>query len=152
MEYTSPDPRSRSQEQNQSSVQFELSQANVLKTAKDLRIKEVFSVDDREVSTLKGQRVGRTAVAGSVYTMSTSDFLVGVTSLVSAPSVGLPDPRLVGVGKHYIVKDEVGGAATTTITIRSEGERNIDGSSSTTLTTNYQAKRFYTDGLDWFTV
>lgn len=130
---------------------FELKQANILKTAKDLHIKEVFSVTNTEVAQKKGQRFGRTTFSGANYTLSTSDYLLGITSLAVAPSIGLPLPALVGKGKPFIIKDEVGGAATTTITIRSEGEKTIDGASSTTLTTNYQAKSFYTDGSNWFT-
>lgn len=131
---------------------FELKQANILKTAKDLYIKEVFGVTNTETFQKKGQRFGRTYVTTSLYTLSTSDYLVAVGNLGVAPSYGLPLPSLVGTGKTFIVKDEVGGALTTNITIRSEGEKTIDGSSSSTLTTNYQVKRFYSDGSNWFTM
>lgn len=133
---------------------FELKQANVLKTAKDLYIKEVFSVTNTEVSQNKGQRMGRTAVRASTYTTATSDYLIAITSLggdITAPTIGLPRPSLVGSGKTFIVKDEVGGAGTTTITIQSAGEETIDGASSATITTNYGSKDFYTNGTAWFT-
>ena len=130
---------------------FELKQANVLKTAKDLYIKEVFSVTNTEVSQNKGQRLGRVSISGSTYTTATSDYLVAVTSLALAPTIGLPRPSLVGTGKTFIVKDEVGGAATTTVTIVSAGEETIDGASSATITTNYGSKDFYTNGTAWFT-
>jgi hypothetical protein len=107
---------------------FELKQTNVLKTAKDFFIKEVFGVTNTETFFKKGQRFGRTAIANINYTLSTSDYLVGVTSLVVAPSIGLPLP------------------------IRVDGERTIDGASSTTLNTNYQSKTFYTDGANFFTI
>lgn len=132
---------------------FELKKANTLKTAKDLYIKEVFSVTDKETSQKKGQRIGRTTVANANYTLFTSDYLLGVTDLtLLAPSIGLPLPSLVGVGKIFKVKDEVGGAATTTITIASDGEKTIDGASSVTITTNYGSKSFYSDGSNWFTI
>lgn len=118
---------------------------------RDLLIKDVFSVTDTEISLKKGQRIGRVAVRGAVTTVSTSSYLIGVTALAVATSIGLPRPSQVGVGKTYIIKDEAGGATTTNITIRSEGEKLIDGASSTTLSTNYQVKRFYTDGSNWFT-
>lgn len=130
---------------------FELRSANVLKSAKDMYLKDVFSVTNAEVSQNRGQRLGRTAVRGAVTTVSTSSYLIGVTALAVATSIGLPRPSQVGVGKTYIIKDEAGGATTTNITIRSEGEKLIDGASSTTLSTNYQVKRFYTDGSNWFT-
>lgn len=131
---------------------FELRQANVLRTAKNLEIKTVFSVNDQEVAFKKGQRFNRTAIANANYTLSTSDYLLAVTDLtLLAPNIGLPLPSLVGVGKTFKVKDEMGGAASTTITIASDGEKLIDGASSATITTNYQSKTFYTDGANWFT-
>lgn len=138
-------------EQSLKTPDFELTQSNVLKTAKDLFIKEVFGVTNEETFQKKGHRFGRTTYSGANYTASTSDYLIGITSLAVAPSIGLPLPSVVGTGKTFIIKDEAGGATTTNITIRSEGEKTIDGSSSTTLSTNYQAKRFYTDGSNWFT-
>jgi hypothetical protein len=117
----------------------------------ELNIKNVFEANDREFRQPHGQRFHRTAIANINYTLSTADYLVGVTSLVIAPSIGLPLPSLVGAGKHFKIKDEVGGAATTTITIRSDGERLIDGATSLTITTNYGARSIYTNGTDYFT-
>lgn len=115
------------------------------------KIKDVFDATDREFRQYAGQKFKRTTYSGANYTASTSDYLIALTSLAIAPSIGLPLPSLVGTGKTYIIKDEAGGATTTNITIRSEGEKLIDGSSSTTLSTNYQVKRFYSDGSNWFT-
>ena len=129
---------------------FELKGANLLRTDKDLSIKELFKVTNSEVSMKRGQRFNRTTVSGAVTTISTSDYLIAVTSLAVAPSIGLPDPRLVGQGKTFAVKDEVGGAGTTTITIRSEGERTIDGAASQSISANYNSMSFYTNGTDWF--
>lgn len=132
-----------------------VSSGNITRTDKTLNVKDKFIANDKEVINKIGQTFGRTEfstlVFGSVYTVATSDYLVGITSLSYAPSVGLPRPRDIGVGKNYIVKDEVGGAATTTITIRSAGEENIDGAGTSTITTNYGTKDFYTDGANWFT-
>lgn len=120
-----------------------------IRTDKTFVVKDFFMVSDTEVSFLRGQRINRKAVSGN-YTTAVVDFLVGVTSLGTAPNIGLPNPKIVAQGKVFIVKDEVGGAATTTITIASDGEKLIDGAATTTLTTNYQAKSFYTDGNNWF--
>lgn len=132
-----------------------LSSGNVARTDKTLVVKDFFIANDIEVQMLKGQKFNRTAfstlLSGSLYSVATTDYLIGVTSLSYAPSIGLPKPSQVGVGKTFIVKDEAGGSATTTITVRSAGEENIDGTSTSTLTTNYQSKRFYSDGSNWFT-
>lgn len=143
-------------EQKENPQQDWVSSPNVTRTDKTLVVKDFFIVDDTNMRALKGQIINRkvfgsNSTLSSVYTMAATDFLLGVTSLAYTPSVGLPLPSLVGIGKTYIVKDEAGGAATTTITIQSDGEKTIDGASSTTLTTNYQAKSFYSDGSNWFT-
>lgn len=132
-----------------------VSSPNVTRTDKTLVVKDFFIADDTNVRFLRGQIINRkvfgsNSTLSSVYTMAVTDFLLGVTSLAYTPSVGLPRPSLVGIGKTYIVKDEVGGAASTTITIQSDGEKTIDGAASTTLTTNYQSKSFYSDGSNWF--
>lgn len=129
---------------------------NTLKTEKNLYIKRSFYVTEKEFYTGLGQRFGRTGfstlLSGSLYTASAIDYLIGVTNLSYAPTIGLPQPKLVGPGKTYIIKDEAGGAATTTITIVSTGYETIDGGANTTLTTNYQSKQFYSDGAAWYII
>lgn len=132
-----------------------VSAPNVVRTDKNLVVKDFFIVNDTEARMLKGQTVNRKAIStlltGAHYTLSTSDYIIGITNLSYAPFIGLPKPSLVGNGKTFRVKDEAGGAATTTITVQSDGEKTIDGSASTTLTSNYQSKSFYSDGSNWFT-
>ncbi len=127
-----------------------VSSPNVVRLDKSLVVKGFFSVNDTDSIFRHGQIIARKAISGN-YSIATLDFVVGITSLATAPIIGLPRPKLVGNGKTYIIKDEVGGAGTTTITIRSTGEENIDGSATSTLTTNYQSKSFYSDGSNWFT-
>lgn len=128
------------------------SDTNVLvRINKDFSVKELFTVTNSETSINRGQRFKRIGVRGVSNSISTSDFLIGITALAVAPTIGLPDARKIGVGKTFIVKDEVGGAATTTITVRSDSERTIDGSATSTITTNYGAKSYYSDGSNWFT-
>lgn len=121
-----------------------------------LNIKDVFTGNTSEFIQRKGQKFSRTEVRGALYSIGASEFLIGIAQLggdlASAPSVGLPLPSLVGTGKTFIVKDEAGGCATTTITVRSAGEKTIDGASTSTITTNYGSKQFYSDGANWYTI
>lgn len=126
-----------------------VSTPNVARTDKDLIIKDFYTFNNTEAQLLRGQKIFRTGV-GTTYSTALIDYIIGVTSLAFAPTIGLPRPKLAGKGKIYTVKDEVGGAGTTTITIVSQGEETIDGGANTTLTSNYQAKSFYTDGQSWF--
>lgn len=128
-----------------------VSSPNTVRTDKDLIVKNFFVANNTDVRLLRGQVINRKVINAN-YTLATSDYLIGVTSLVISPSIGLPNPSLVGPGKTYRIKDEVGGALTTTITVRSEGEKLIDGAATSTLITNYASKYYYSDGLNWFTL
>lgn len=127
-----------------------ISSANVVRTDKTLVVKNFFVVNDSEAQFNRGQRISRKAVSGN-YTLAVIDYLVGVTSFAIAPSIGLPKPSMAAQGKIYVVKDEVGGASSTTITIKSDGEKTIDGGTSLTITSAYGVQRLYTDGANWFT-
>lgn len=127
-------------------------------TLKNVRVNKTIFVDNNEIKFIRGQKFNRKpfstiglGVSGAVYSVSVQDYLIGITDLGYAVSIGLPKPLLVGQGKTYIVKDEAGGATTTAITIRSAGEETIDGASSATITTDYGSKEFYSDGANWFT-
>ena len=130
------------------------SSPNVTRTDKTLVVKDFYIANDTEFINKRGQKVGRlaidTRVTGAVYSVAAQDYLVGLTHLSYAPTIGLPKPSLAGIGKVYLVKDEVGGATTTTITIVSDGEKTIDGATSATISANYDSKGFYTDGANWF--
>lgn len=129
------------------------SSPNVIRTEKNLNVKNFYEFNDQESVNRKGQKVARlgySTLSGSVYSAAVQDYIIGITNLSYAASVGLPRPKDVGVGKTYIVKDEAGGATTTTITIRSAGEETIDGATTATITTNYGSKSLYSDGQYWF--
>lgn len=51
-----------------------------------------------------------------------------------------------------IVKDAAGPGGTNNITIDTEGSATIDGASSVTITSNYEAVRLISDGSNWFTI
>ncbi len=133
-----------------------VSSSSVIRTDKDFIVKDFFLVNNTDAIFRKGQIVNRktinTLITGANLTLTTSDYLVGLTNLSYSPSIGLPLPRIVGSGKTYIIKDETGGAVTTTITIRSDGEKLIDGASTSTITTAYGSRMLYSDGANWFTL
>ena len=143
------------QEQNPIQNAGIIDSPNVYRLDKTLNIKDFYSLNDQEFRNSKGQKFNRTPFAvtsiNAVYSVAVQDYLIGVTSLVFAPSIGLPKPSLVGTGKTYIIKDEVGEAGTTTITVRSANEELIDGASTSTITTNYASKGYYSNGANWFT-
>jgi parallel beta-helix repeat protein len=94
----------------------------------------------------------RTATATD-YTVLFTDDVISVTSTASARTITLPTPSAVP-GRTYIVKDESGGAATHSITVKS-ASGNIDGTAGSTgipITTNYGSMRVYSNGSNYFTI
>ena len=122
----------------------------LLRSEKDLILKDLYSWTDTEFSNYAGQRIAIAQVSGATYSVAASDYLVAVSNLGVAPTIGLPRPSLVRVGKTFNVKDQTGGAGTTTITVVSQGEETIDGATSLSISTNYASYSFYTDGANWF--
>lgn len=127
---------------------------SVIRIDRDFNVKNQVVIDDYELKILGGLRFNRkafdTTVDGSVYSVTRKDYYIGVTNLSYAPTVGLPSPKDAGPGKTYLVKDEAGGAASTTITVRSTGDALIDGGTSATMTGNYDSRMFYSNGSQWY--
>jgi len=127
---------------------------SVIRIDRDFNVKNQVIIDDYELKILGGLRFNRkafdTTVEGSVYSVTRKDYYIGITNLSYAPTVGLPSPKDAGPGKTYLIKDEVGGAATTTITVRSAGDALIDGGTSATMTGNFDSRMFYTNGAQWY--
>lgn len=128
---------------------------NIYRLDKTLNIKDQIILNDVQLVNKLGltiaHKVFSSSTGNSVYSIATNEYLLGITSVADAPTVGLPKPSLAGVGKTFIVKDASGGAGTTTITIVSVGEETVDGASSKTITANYGSVHLYTDGANWFT-
>lgn len=54
-------------------------------------------------------------------------------------------------GREIVIVDVGGNAGVNAITIDTEGSENIDGSASTTISTNNGSVRVVSDGTNWFT-
>jgi hypothetical protein len=75
-----------------------------------------------------------------IYAYDTS----GSTVTVTVSSDDIAAQRVI------VVKDKGGGAGTDAITVDTEGSENIDGSASTTISTDYGVLRLYSDGDNLF--
>lgn len=132
---------------------FELKAANILRTDKDLNIKTKHVVTDTETAILHGQRIHITSIisgAGTTTFAKSNDYLLTIEDLAVARSVELPSAVVAKRGKAFIVKDLVGGAGSTTITIASKEGETIDGSATATITSNYGVSRLFCDGTNWY--
>ena len=99
-----------------------------------------------------GLKVKRNATATDL-TVTSTHYLIGVTSTAAARTITMPSAATVGAGKTYIIKDESGGAATNNISIASVSSQTFDGAASPlVINTNYGTKTLYSDGANWFTI
>lgn len=90
----------------------------------------------------------RTAVADTNYTVLATDYIVAYASLTAPRTVTLPTAASVS-GRTYIIKDEVGVAATQTITVTATGVQTIDGSTTYNISENSGWVAVYSDGSNW---
>ncbi len=86
----------------------------------------------------------------SAYTTQEFDHLVGVDVSSNTVTITLGDAS-TKEGNGMIVNDESGNASSNNITVDTESSQSIDGSSSTTITSDYGSLKLYSDGTDWFT-
>ena len=131
-----------------------ISSGNIVRTDKDLNVKNFFGVNNVEAHNKIGNKINVTLVSSgmaSIYTVNLTDFIIAVTDVIISRTINLPKPSLAGFGKVFIVKDASGSATTTTIAITPFSTETIDGDTSNGITTNYGFKGFYTDGTNWFT-
>lgn len=82
----------------------------------------------------------RTTDGAGVYAYNTS----GSTVTLTVSSDDIAHERVI------IVKDKGGGAGANAITVATEGSENIDGSATTTISSNYGVLRLYSDGDNLF--
>lgn len=95
-----------------------------------------------------GQSVKRAAKSAN-YTMTASDYLIGVTDTSAARTITLPSSG-IPTGAVFIVKDESGAASPTNyISIAPAGGKTIDGGSDYKITAPYEAVFMYYNGSNW---
>jgi hypothetical protein len=92
--------------------------------------------------------VGVTTItdAQSPYTVLASDAYIGVDNSANAVTVNLPAGT---AGRKITIYDYAGTASLGTITINRASTNTINGSTSTTLTTNYQSVTLLFTGGNW---
>lgn len=89
------------------------------------------------------------SVTAATYTILTTDRTIGVNR-AGTVALTLPDATALTAGTSIVIKDESGAAETYAITVTPFGSQKIDGASSATLNVNYDVRRLYTNGANWF--
>ncbi len=92
-----------------------------------------------------------TTVADATYTVLATDAnkVLHVTRTATGVCTITFPTALISDGFRFVIKD-TGGAQTFNITLATEGAETIDGSTTFTINTNYQAINVYCDGTNLF--
>ena len=105
-----------------------------------------------ELSMQGGMKVKHAEKSVS-YTLSSSDYIVGVTAVSGGKTMTLPSAASVGVGKIFIIKDQSGLASgSDSITIAPTGSEKIDGESNYVISVPYESIMVVSNGSNWFIV
>tara|TARA_R100000808_G_C2136607_1_gene144890 strand:- start:124 stop:1146 length:1023 start_codon:yes stop_codon:yes gene_type:complete len=91
----------------------------------------------------------RTKVTTS-YSITTSDYYLGVDTTSSPVTLTIPAASTVTEGQTFVVKDEGGNTAANAITLSCSAAETMDGLTTTTITSPYGSVSMYTDGTNWF--
>ena len=132
-----------------------VSTPSVVRTDKDLIIKDFYKFTNTEASLVKGQKIKmKQFKSGDSSTLQIllDDFLISVSDTIISRTVKLPNPSIAGIGKLYVISDMSGSALTTTITISPFNTELINGDTGTSINTNYGTVRLTTDGTNWFII
>lgn len=101
--------------------------------------------------TRAGQKKYRQAKSAD-YTLTTSDYYIGVTSTAATRTMTLPSAASCGSGFTFIIKDESGACSINNIIIDGNASETIDGSTTYKLSVNYEAVEIICDGSNWFVI
>ena len=91
----------------------------------------------------------RTKVTTS-YSITTSDYYLGVDTTASPVTLTIPVASTATEGQTFVIKDEGGNTAANAITLSCSAAETIDGITMTTITSPYGSVSMYTNGSNWF--
>lgn len=95
------------------------------------------------------QGYGIYALLAGATTLTASVQVVGCDTTTSF-TVTLPAAATAGVGKEYIIYDEIGNAATNNITIARSGSDTINGQTTYLLDANFELVKLYSSGTNYY--
>lgn len=101
-------------------------------------------------SYMSGAIVHKRKFVNGNYTVSTTDYYVGVDSTNSTVKITLPVATNLLDGQTLIVKDEGGAASTNNITISGSASDTIDGQNQVVLESPFASIQLYCNGANKF--
>ena len=84
------------------------------------------------------------------YTITKSNYIIGVDSTGGSVTVTLPDAGTLSSGQVFVVKDEGGDAFNNNILISASGSQKINNTNTAVLQVPYVSIQLYCDGTNKF--
>jgi len=97
-------------------------------------------------SFLSGALIHKRHTVTDDYTISTTDYYVGIDTTGGTVKITLPNAAALTSGQTLVLKDEGGNSHTNAITISGSGADKIDGQNTVVLGSPYAALQLYCDG------
>jgi len=90
------------------------------------------------------------AAGDSPYSVTDSDYIIGVNTTGGAVEIDLQAASSAGTGRMLIIKDVGGAAGTNNITIDPNGSETIDGEATVVIAANSGSVMLFCDGSNYF--
>ncbi|HHZ96618.1 MAG TPA: hypothetical protein EYN67_13960 [Flavobacteriales bacterium] len=97
-------------------------------------------------SFLSGALIHKRHTVTGDYTISITDYYIGVDTTGGTVKITLPNAAALTSGQTLVLKDEGGNSDTNAITISGSGADKIDGQNTVVLGSPYAALQLYCDG------
>jgi len=87
------------------------------------------------------------------YTLTSSDYIVGVTSVAGGKTMTLPSASAEGAGKMFMIKDQSGSASESNyIRVAAPSGQTLDGQSYYDIKVPYESVSVVSNGSHWFII
>jgi hypothetical protein len=112
---------------------------------------EQFKIDvNNNVTSISTGVVFNRVSVTSNYTITKSNYIIGVDSTGGSVTVTLPDAGTLSSGQVFVVKDEGGDAFNNNILISASGSQKINNTNTAVLQVPYVSIQLYCDGTSKF--
>jgi len=98
---------------------------------------------------LNGAIVYHTNLVSDNYTVTSTDFIIGVNTTTVSPIITLPSVSATNTGRTLFIKDETGNAFTNIITLVAASGETVDGDSTFVIESDNGSVMLYCTSTGW---
>lgn len=101
------------------------------------------------LTTLNGAIVYHTNLVSGNYTVTSTDFIIGVNTSTISSTITLPSVSATNTGRTLFIKDETGNAFTNIITLVASSGETVDGDSTFVIESDNGSVMLYCTSTGW---